>query len=136
MEMGFPRPRCEKAAVKTGNTSADDAMNWLFAHMEDPDIDEPLAPSGGSKGGDSVPQDLIDTVMSMGFSNAQAKKALKETVRGPFLLETINSNSRGTMLKGRLTGYSVTQMPTLASLPASPTSRTMTVYVPLVMDRK
>lgn len=34
--MGFPLVRCQKALLATGNADAEAAMNWLFAHMEDP----------------------------------------------------------------------------------------------------
>lgn len=34
--MGFPIIRCQKALLATGNSDAEAAMNWLFAHMEDP----------------------------------------------------------------------------------------------------
>lgn len=34
--MGFPTIRCQKALLATGNSDAEAAMNWLFAHMEDP----------------------------------------------------------------------------------------------------
>ncbi|KAI5851580.1 hypothetical protein DFP73DRAFT_537716 [Morchella snyderi] len=76
--MGFPRARCEKALYKTGNTDSESAMNWLFQHMEDPDIDEPLVidqPKGGAE--PSVEQ--IEMLGAMGFSANQARKALKET---------------------------------------------------------
>merc|ERR1711904_389973 len=42
VDMGFPRNRAEKAAVKTDNAGAEAAMEWLFAHMDDADIDSPL----------------------------------------------------------------------------------------------
>ena len=81
--MGFPRGRCEKALHATGNADADTAMNWLFAHMEDPDIDTPLdlSSSGPDNGGTStgVSQESIDTLGAMGISPPQARKALKET---------------------------------------------------------
>lgn len=35
MEMGFPRVRCEKAAINTSNTGLDPAMQWLLSHMDD-----------------------------------------------------------------------------------------------------
>ncbi len=35
-EMGFPQIRCQKALVATGNSDPEAAMEWLFAHMEDP----------------------------------------------------------------------------------------------------
>ena len=79
--MGFPRNRCEKALHATGNTDADSAMNWLFAHMEDPDIDMPLNPGPSQATGSSaiVSQESIDTLGAMGISAPQARKALKET---------------------------------------------------------
>ena len=34
--MGFPTIRCQKALLATGNSDPEAAMEWLFAHMEDP----------------------------------------------------------------------------------------------------
>jgi UBA/TS-N domain len=34
--MGFPQVRCQKALLATGNSDPEAAMEWLFAHMEDP----------------------------------------------------------------------------------------------------
>ena len=36
--MGFNHLHCQKAAINTSNTGVEEAMNWLFAHMEDPGI--------------------------------------------------------------------------------------------------
>lgn len=36
--MGFNYLHCQKAAINTSNTGVEEAMNWLFAHMEDPGI--------------------------------------------------------------------------------------------------
>ena len=79
--MGFPRVRCEKALHATGNSDADAATNWLFAHMEDPDIDAPLN-LGGTPGGDTgggANAESIGMMEAMGISAPQARKALKET---------------------------------------------------------
>ena len=80
--IGFPRVRCEKALHATGNGDAEAAMNWLFAHMDDPDIDTPLD-LGGTTGGSSisttVDPESIQMIESMGISAPQARKALKET---------------------------------------------------------
>ncbi|RDA84370.1 hypothetical protein CP532_2577 [Ophiocordyceps camponoti-leonardi (nom. inval.)] len=77
-EMGFPRNRCEKALHATGNSDANAAMEWLFAHMEDADIDAPLDLGGG---GASVAADpaKIEMLGAMGFDAPRAGKALKET---------------------------------------------------------
>ena len=80
--MGFPRVRCEKALHATGNNDAETAMNWLFAHMDDPDIDTPFdlgGTTGGSSTSHSVDPESIQMIESMGISAPQARKALKET---------------------------------------------------------
>ena len=80
--MGFSRVRCEKALHATGNTDADTAMTWLFAHMEDADIDTPLdlGPAVGT-GSDvtAINPESIEMLGAMGISAPQARKALKET---------------------------------------------------------
>lgn len=82
--MGFPRVHCEKALHATGNSDPDAASNWLFSHMEDPDIDTPMDFSGGSRGGTAggsttVDPDKIESLCNMGFNTPQARQALKET---------------------------------------------------------
>lgn len=74
--MGFPEPRCIKALYHTGNSDAEEAMTWLFAHMEDPDIDLPLV-AGPSEV--SVSVEAIENLVSMGFSALLAKKSLVVT---------------------------------------------------------
>ncbi|EPQ32473.1 uncharacterized protein PFL1_00668 [Pseudozyma flocculosa PF-1] len=87
--MGFPEVRCQKALLATGNSDAEAAMNWLFAHMDDADIDDPIDPSalfigGGGGGGGafastSSTTNKVDTAMleEMGFTRAQSLKALR-----------------------------------------------------------
>ncbi|GAB0136621.1 hypothetical protein EsDP_00004916 [Epichloe bromicola] len=81
--MGFPRNRSEKALHATGNSDANAAMEWLFAHMEDADIDAPLGVGGGGGKGPAAAStadpEKIEMLGAMGFGAPQAKKALKET---------------------------------------------------------
>ena len=81
--MGFPRVRCEKALHATGNEDAEAASNWLFAHMEDADIDDPVdfnAGSGGSAAAASaIDPEKIENLGAIGFNAPQARQALKET---------------------------------------------------------
>lgn len=78
--MGFPRVRCEKALHATGNQDPEAAMNWLFAHMEDPDIDEPLNLSdAGVPSGAADDPAKMQQLADMGIGAPQARKALKET---------------------------------------------------------
>jgi ubiquitin carboxyl-terminal hydrolase 5/13 len=78
--MGFPEPRCIKALHATGNSDADAAMNWLFAHMEDPDIDEPLQLTAPSAAGsfNAIDPEKMAMLDAMGIPAPQARKALKE----------------------------------------------------------
>jgi ubiquitin carboxyl-terminal hydrolase 5/13 len=100
--MGFPTVRCQKALLATGNADADAAMEWLFTHMEDPgmplpccevelanlllfitDIDSPIQLSASSAKGSSAPEpsaEQVSMLSDMGFTPAQARKALRETV--------------------------------------------------------
>ncbi|TPX10328.1 uncharacterized protein E0L32_008733 [Thyridium curvatum] len=80
--MGFPQVRCEKALHATGNSDANAAMEWLFQHMEDPDIDAPLdlgSSSGGTGAASTADPEKIEMLGAMGFGAPQARKALKET---------------------------------------------------------
>ena len=78
--MGFPRVRCEKALHATGNRDSNSAMEWLFQHMEDPDIDEPLNLGGAASGGAyTADPDKLEMLESMGLGGPRAVKALKET---------------------------------------------------------
>jgi ubiquitin carboxyl-terminal hydrolase 5/13 len=74
--MGFPQVRIEKALHATGNSDAEVAMNWIFEHMDDPDIDVPVALSDSSIVG--VSDEHVDQLVAMGFAPAAAKAALKK----------------------------------------------------------
>ncbi|XP_076887332.1 uncharacterized protein LOC143537443 [Bidens hawaiensis] len=39
-EMGFPLARAMNALYKSGNSSLEDAINWIVDHENDPDIDQ------------------------------------------------------------------------------------------------
>ncbi|KAI8070724.1 hypothetical protein BC940DRAFT_295408 [Gongronella butleri] len=78
MAMGFGENRCKRALLNTGNNGAEVAMNWLFEHMEDPDIDAPLTAAAPESTSNADPAQ-VSMLMEMGFSAAQANKALRET---------------------------------------------------------
>ncbi|KAK4702423.1 ubiquitin carboxyl-terminal hydrolase 5/13, partial [Phenoliferia sp. Uapishka_3] len=78
--MGFPEIRCKRALLGTGNNgNAEAAMEWLFAHMEDADIDDPLPEAGATSGAPAVSEEQIADLVAMGFTPAQGRKALRET---------------------------------------------------------
>ncbi|OLL22981.1 Ubiquitin carboxyl-terminal hydrolase 14 [Neolecta irregularis DAH-3] len=70
--MGFGQVACEKALLSTGNSDVEQAANWLFAHIEDSDLNEPHAVS-------KVDPQKRENLTSMGFTLAQSNRALKET---------------------------------------------------------
>ncbi|KAG1466490.1 hypothetical protein G6F56_004680 [Rhizopus delemar] len=77
MAMGFSENRCRRALVNTGHNGAEVAMNWMFEHMDDADIDDPLPIEGSAA--DEPAADQVSMLEEMGFTAAQAKKALRET---------------------------------------------------------
>ncbi|KAM4546360.1 ubiquitin-associated and SH3 domain-containing protein B [Fundulus diaphanus] len=42
LSMGFPRTRALKALVSTGGKNVQAACDWLFSHLDDPFLDDPL----------------------------------------------------------------------------------------------
>lgn len=81
LTMGFPQPRCVKALQATGNSDLEAAMNWIFAHMDDPGIDDPPATQSAAEFGEEPQQDLTKVIQlgEMGINEQHAKKALAAT---------------------------------------------------------
>jgi ubiquitin carboxyl-terminal hydrolase 5/13 len=87
--MGFSENGAKRAAVATGNASADVCMEWVLSHMGDADFNDPLlAPEpvtvasttpGGVATGIAPSVESIEMLSAMGFSVAHAKGALKAT---------------------------------------------------------
>ncbi|KAL7585980.1 ubiquitin carboxyl-terminal hydrolase 14 [Lactuca sativa] len=72
--MGFNHLHCQKAAINTSNVGVEEAMNWLLSHMDDPDIDAPIQKEAGNN---DVDPSKIAMLVSFGFEEEVAKKALK-----------------------------------------------------------
>lgn len=88
--MGFPKVRAERAAYETAGRGPEAAMEWLLMHSEDADIDKPLSelgggPSSGSGAASATgpSADAIAALADMGFSEAQAKNALRKNDNNP-----------------------------------------------------
>ena len=81
-QMGVSRVSGEKALRATGNSDAEAAANWVFAHMDDPDLETPMDLGGANSASGvsaSVDPESIAAIETMGLSAPQARKALKET---------------------------------------------------------
>lgn len=98
--MGFSENAAKRALLATNNGGAEEAMNWLFGHMDDAgmglslsiqtetalkfqvlDLNDPLP--GAKASGPEPSADQIAAIADMGFTLAQARKALKETGGSP-----------------------------------------------------
>jgi len=74
--MGFSENACKRAALAVNNASADAAMNWLFAHLEDKNINDPLdAPKPAAA---EPNPEAVMILTSMGFSPEWIKFGLKK----------------------------------------------------------
>lgn len=71
--MGFSTCKCRKAIQETGDSGVENAMNWLFEHADDVEVEE--TPNQSSCHSEEDVMMLAD----MGFTFDQAKKALNET---------------------------------------------------------
>ncbi|XP_061348696.1 ubiquitin carboxyl-terminal hydrolase 14-like isoform X2 [Gastrolobium bilobum] len=69
VSMGFNHLHCQKAVINTSNAGVEEAMTWLLSHMDDP--------GHGSETFAIVDQSKVDTLISFGFQEDIARKALK-----------------------------------------------------------
>jgi hypothetical protein len=73
-------PRPPHPALATRNAGADAATEWVFAHMEDPDFNDPLPPPGGapaaSGGAPAADPEAVSSLTAMGFGSDAAEAAL------------------------------------------------------------
>lgn len=77
-EMGFQPNAIARALFATGNADTETAMNWLFQHVEDLDLNEPFIPPKDSRLGDAAqvnPEDLAN-MAAMGLDQKLCQKAL------------------------------------------------------------
>ncbi|QHS71621.1 ubiquitin-specific protease UBP14 [Saccharomyces paradoxus] len=78
IEMGFTQNASVRALFNTGNQDAESAMNWLFQHMDDPDLNDTFVPppTGPKKGKGEVDEVSLTSMLSMGLNPNLCRKAL------------------------------------------------------------
>ncbi|MES1907881.1 MAG: hypothetical protein MHM6MM_000915 [Cercozoa sp. M6MM] len=74
--MGFSENAAVRAALAVDNASADAAATWLFSHLEDPDLNDPL-PSVSSASA-AVSDESVMMLHSMGFPAPHCRVALQQ----------------------------------------------------------
>ncbi|XP_068633085.1 ubiquitin carboxyl-terminal hydrolase 5 [Battus philenor] len=81
LDMGFPLEACKRALYYTNNSGMEAASNWLMEHMTDWDFANKFEPPGTRSSGSNAPVDetSVQSIISMGFTRAQAEKALRAT---------------------------------------------------------
>ena len=78
ISMGFTENACKRAALATGNSDPEAAMNWLLEHMEDPNLNDAIVSGAPVASSAFTPDsDAVTMILSMGYSNEQATAALK-----------------------------------------------------------
>jgi ubiquitin carboxyl-terminal hydrolase 5/13 len=82
MAMGFSENGSKRAALATNNASTEVSMEWVFAHMEDPDFNDPLPEPGAepmatTTEAPAANPESIMMLASMGFDEEAASAALK-----------------------------------------------------------
>jgi len=77
LEMGFTELRAQKALIKTANAGVEPAINWLGEHLDDEDIDEPLAEGVEVKPQAEVDEHLAKAASSGSSQLTQAEKKAK-----------------------------------------------------------
>lgn len=77
LSMGFSLEACRKAAYHTKNAGPEQAMEWIFSHMDDPDLNAPLIIEQPKSAGQAAASpDDVQMLCAMGFTAKQATKAL------------------------------------------------------------
>jgi ubiquitin carboxyl-terminal hydrolase 5/13 len=86
MDMGFGMDACKRAVHSCTGSQLEDALNWLFEHQGDADLNDPftldVVPAVDSvTGAEFVPDPTsLEALKSMGLPVASAIRGLKETV--------------------------------------------------------
>ncbi|CAI2296626.1 unnamed protein product [Caenorhabditis sp. 36 PRJEB53466] len=94
MAMGFEEQACLRAAF-TSNGNAEVATNWLMENLEDPGINDPFVmPKAGStpSAHGHVDPNLVQNIVEMGFSEHQAKYALRQVTNVADAVEWLFGN--------------------------------------------
>lgn len=77
-DMGFGSNAIIRALFTTGKLETEPAMNWLFQHIDDPDLNEPFTPpkSDSKNSEKEVDPEAIKNMAAMGLDLKLCKKAL------------------------------------------------------------
>ncbi|AEY98844.1 FAGR023Cp [Eremothecium gossypii FDAG1] len=75
ISMGFSKNAALRALYNTGS-EVERALNWIFEHMEDPELNAEFSVPGTKKQAAVVDQGALDSMVSMGLAERHCRKAL------------------------------------------------------------
>ncbi|SCU80354.1 LADA_0B06810g1_1 [Lachancea dasiensis] len=75
-EMGFSENAAVRALYYTDNKGTEDAMNWLFEHVEDPDLNEPFVVPATKNTEEDFNERHLEDMISMGLDPKLCRRAL------------------------------------------------------------
>ncbi|XP_033736183.1 UBX domain-containing protein 1-like [Pecten maximus] len=103
MEMGFTKNNAERALAKTRYQGVQLAMDWLFAHEDDPDINEPFeAPQGQVLGATTVDIPPAQTDGNVTVGGGGEPGVSGETGEAPQQAHSLKCDECGKLLKGEM----------------------------------
>lgn len=79
IDMGFPPEACKRAIFFSQNSGVGPATQWIMEHITDDNFSDPFVPPGTDNVQFQADAMGLEMLMGMGFTSAQATKALKET---------------------------------------------------------
>lgn len=78
-QMGFTENACGRALQAVNNSGAEEAMEWLFAHVDDPNLNDPVPPPSSAATSASADPGAIANLAAMGFEEQRCAYALQQT---------------------------------------------------------
>eukprot|EP00392_Amoebophrya_sp_AT5.2_P008980 g9008.t1 len=90
-QMGFSENGCKRACLAVKNRGVEEASEWIFAHMEDPDFNDPPVPpepdAGGGDAGGQISADMQESAALLqaitGYAEKHCLRALKQNSNNP-----------------------------------------------------
>uniref|UniRef100_A0A8R1IY69 Ubiquitinyl hydrolase 1 n=2 Tax=Caenorhabditis japonica TaxID=281687 RepID=A0A8R1IY69_CAEJA len=105
ISMGFGEDASLRAAF-VSNGTAEVATNWLMENIEDPHVNEKFVMPSGTPSSSGIDPNMVGAIVEMGFTEHQAKHALKQVTDVAGAIEWLFSNMDNIPVESAETGES------------------------------